>query len=96
MTLRRGFQISPDERVLLAEDVTTTGGSVKEVLKAVEAAGGDVIAVTAVVDRSGGSVAFGVPYFSLFQMEVHNFKPEACPLCQAGSTAVKPGSRGLK
>ncbi|NOR16060.1 MAG: orotate phosphoribosyltransferase [Candidatus Aminicenantes bacterium] len=96
MTLRRGFQISPGERVLLAEDVTTTGGSVKEVLKAVETAGGDVIAVTAVVDRSGGSVEFGVPYFSLFQMEVHNFKPEACPLCQAGSAAVKPGSRGLK
>jgi orotate phosphoribosyltransferase len=96
MTLRRGFQISPGERVLLAEDVTTTGGSVNEVLKAVEAAGGAVIGVTAVVDRSGGSVEFGVPYFSLFQMEVHNFKPEACPLCQAGSTAVKPGSRGLK
>ena len=96
MTLRRGFQISPGERVLLAEDVTTTGGSVKEVLVAAGAAGGEVVAVTSVVDRSGGKAEFGVPYFSLFQMEVHNFQPESCPMCQAGSTAVKPGSRGLK
>jgi orotate phosphoribosyltransferase len=96
MVLRRGFQISPGERVLLAEDVTTTGGSVKEVMKAVEQAGGDVAAVTAVVDRSGGKAQFGVPYFSLFQMEVKNYDPEECPLCKAGSEAVKPGSRGLK
>jgi orotate phosphoribosyltransferase len=95
MTLRRGFQIHPGERVLVAEDVTTTGGSVKEVLEAVKDAGGEVVAVTAVVDRSGGRVEFGVPYFSLFQMEVHNYEPDDCPLCRAGSTAVKPGSRGL-
>ena len=93
MTLRRGFQISPGERVLLAEDVTTTGGSVKEVMKAVEKSGGDIVAVTAVVDRSGRKAQFGVPYFSLFQMEVTNYEPDTCPLCQAGSTAEKPGSR---
>ena len=96
MTLRRGFEINPGERVLLAEDVTTTGGSVKEVLEAVKGMGGDILAVTAVVDRSGGKAQFGVPYFSLFQMEVTNFDPANCPLCAAGSTAVKPGSRGLK
>lgn len=96
MTLRRGFQISPGERVLLAEDVTTTGGSVKEVMKAAEQAKGDIVAVTAVVDRSGGKAQFGVPYFSLFQMEVTNYEPASCPLCQAGSPAVKPGSRSLK
>jgi orotate phosphoribosyltransferase len=96
MTLRRGFQINPGERVLLAEDVTTTGGSVKEVMKAVEQAGGDIVAVTAVVDRSGGRAQFNVPYFSLFQMEVKNYDPSDCPLCQEGSQAVKPGSRGLK
>lgn len=95
MTLRRGFQISPGERVLLAEDVTTTGGSVKEVMKAVEKAGGDIVAVTAVVDRSGGRAEFGVPYFSLFQMEVTNYEPDTCPLCKAGSIAEKPGSRSL-
>jgi orotate phosphoribosyltransferase len=96
MTLRRGFEIHAGERVLLAEDVTTTGGSVKEVKLEVEQAGGNVVAVTAVVDRSGGQAEFGVLYFSLFQMKVTNYDPEACPLCQAGSTAVKPGSRSLK
>jgi orotate phosphoribosyltransferase len=96
MTLRRGFQISPGERLLLAEDVTTTGGSVKEVMHAVEQAVADIVAVTALVDRSGGKAQFGVPYFSLFQMEVTNFEPDSCPLCQAGSTAEKPGSRSLK
>ena len=96
MTLRRGFRIAPGERILLAEDVTTTGGSVKEVLASVQEAGGQVVAVTSVVDRSGGKAEFGVPYFSLFQMEVHNYQPDECTLCQAGSNAVKPGSRGLK
>ena len=96
MTLRRGFEIKDGERVLLAEDVTTTGGSVKEVKQAVELAGGEIVAVTAVVDRSGGTAEFGAPYFSLFQMEVRNFEPDTCPLCQAGSMAVKPGSRSLK
>jgi len=96
MTLRRGFAIAPGERVLVAEDVTTTGGSVKEVLETVKQSGGKPIAVTALVDRSGGKAEFGVPYFSLFQMEVKNYEPNNCPLCRAGSTAVKPGSRGLK
>ncbi len=94
MTLRRGFAITPGERVLLAEDVTTTGGSVKEVMQVVRNAGGGVIAVTAVVDRSGGQARFDVPYFSLFQMEVTNYSPGDCPMCEAGSKAVKPGSRG--
>jgi orotate phosphoribosyltransferase len=96
MTLRRGFSVSPGERVLLAEDVTTTGGSVKEALEAVQQAGAEVTAVTAVVDRSGGKAQFDVPYFSLFQMEVVNFQPDSCPMCRAGSQAVKPGSRGIK
>ena len=96
MTLRRGFAITPGERVLVAEDVTTTGGSVKEVLETVKQSGGKRLAVTALVDRSGGKAEFGVPYFSLFQMEVKNYEPDNCPMCRAGSTAVKPGSRGLK
>jgi orotate phosphoribosyltransferase len=96
MCLRRGFEINPGERVLVAEDVTTTGGSVKEVLDVVRRAGGEVTAVTAVVDRSGGKARFGVPYFSLFQMDVVNYTPEECPMCRAGDTPVKPGSRGLK
>jgi len=96
MTLRRGFALSPGERVLVAEDVTTTGGSVKEVMEVVNQAGGEIVAVTALVDRSGGKAEFGVPYFSLFQMEVKNYDPDKCPMCREGSTAVKPGSRGLK
>ncbi|MGB9006331.1 MAG: orotate phosphoribosyltransferase [Candidatus Aminicenantales bacterium] len=96
MALRRGFELSPGDRVLVAEDVTTTGGSVKEVMEAVRSAGAEVGAVTAVVDRSGGRAQFGVPYFSLIKMDVSNYDPKDCPLCKAGSQAVKPGSRGLK
>jgi orotate phosphoribosyltransferase len=96
MILRRGFEIKPGETVIVAEDVTTTGGSVKEVMEAVRAAGGRVAAVAAIVDRSGGKAEFGVPYHSLLRMEVTNHPPEACPMCRSGSRAVKPGSRGLK
>ncbi|MCK4337277.1 MAG: orotate phosphoribosyltransferase [Candidatus Aminicenantes bacterium] len=96
MSLRRGFDISPGERILLAEDVTTTGGSVKEVMSLAQERGAEIVAVTSVVDRSGGQAQFGVPYFSLFQMDVTNYDPENCPMCKAGSQAVKPGSRGLK
>jgi orotate phosphoribosyltransferase len=96
MTLRRGFAVRPGEKALVAEDVTTTGGSVKEVMETVREAGGEVIAVTGLVDRSGGKASFDVPYFSLLQMEAPNYPPDDCPLCRAGSEAVKPGSRGLK
>jgi len=96
MTLRRGFHIEPGERVLLAEDVTTTGGSVKEVMHIVKGRNSEIVAVTSVVDRSGGNARFGVPYHSLFQMDVTNFKPENCPMCLEGGRAIKPGSRGLK
>ena len=96
MSLRRGFDISPGDRILLAEDVTTTGGSVKEVMSLAQERGAEIVAVTSVVDRSGGQAQFGVPYFSLFQMDVTNYDPENCPMCKAGSQAVKPGSRGLK
>jgi len=96
MSLRRGFDISPGERILLAEDVTTTGGSVKEVMSLAQDRGAEITAVTSVVDRSGGQAQFEVPYFSLFQMDVTNYDPENCPMCKAGSQAVKPGSRELK
>jgi len=96
MTLRRGFEVNPGETLLVAEDVTTTGGSVKEVMEAVRQAGGSVAAVAAIVDRSGGKADFGVPYYSLLRMDVKNHPPDDCPLCRSGSAAVKPGSRGLK
>ena len=95
MTLRRGFQVQQGEKVLLVEDVTTTGGSVKEVMDVLRNKGCEILAVSAVVDRSGGKAQFGVPYFSIFQMEVVNYSPDNCPLCVSGSVAVKPGSRDL-
>lgn len=93
MLLRRGFKVNPGDKVLVAEDVTTTGGSVRELMDSIEAGGGDILAVTSIVDRSGGEARFGVPYYSLFQMDVKNYKPDDCPLCRQGSQAVKPGSR---
>lgn len=96
MTLRRGFSVSENERVLVVEDVTTTGGSVKEVIEVMRSHGAVVAGVGAVVDRSGGTIDFGVPYHALLQMQVETFDPKECPMCQSGSQAVKPGSRGLK
>ncbi|MDR1891947.1 MAG: orotate phosphoribosyltransferase [Oscillospiraceae bacterium] len=94
MSLRRGFSIAPDRRVLVVEDVVTTGGSVKEVLALVEAAGGVVAGVGAVVDRTGGKIDFGVPFKAVLSMDVTSWEAEVCPLCKAGMGApVKPGSR---
>jgi len=96
MRLRRGFQINKDEKVLVCEDVVTTGGSVQEVIDAVREAGGEVAGVFCIVDRSAGKANFGVPLISTLQLSPETFKPEACPLCAAGGKAEKPGSRLLK
>lgn len=93
MSLRRGFTIQPGERVLVLEDVVTTGGSVKEVLELVGSMGGNAVGVGTIVDRSGGSADFGVPYSSLIRLEVVSHHPADCPLCKEGIAAVKPGSR---
>jgi orotate phosphoribosyltransferase len=96
LTLRRGFIIKPGERVLVVEDVITTGKSTKETIRVVQQAGGVAIAAASLVDRSGGKADIGVPYKSLVTLNVPAYAPEACPLCKAGSSPVKPGSRGLK
>jgi len=96
LTLRRGFTIRPGERVLVVEDVITTGKSTKETIEVVKQAGGVAVAAASLVDRSGGKAELGLPYKSLVTMSVPTYAPEACPLCKAGSTPVKPGSRGLK
>jgi len=97
MTLRRGFQIQPGERVLVVEDVVTTGGSVKEVIDVVKANGGNVVGVGVLVDRSNGKVEFDVPFQAMLSMEVESYEPDTCPLCKEGKTpAIKPGSRGIK
>ena len=93
MTLRRGFRIKPGEQVLVAEDVITTGGSVREVIAAVENWGGKVVAVAVLVNRSGGKANLGVPTEALINTDVVTYQPENCPLCQQGLPAVKPGSR---
>ena len=93
MKLRRGFEIFPDEKVLVVEDVVTTGGSVKEVLDVVSNLGGRVAGVAVLVDRSAGKVDLGVRRESLLSLEVESYLPEECPLCKTGVPLVKPGSR---
>jgi orotate phosphoribosyltransferase len=93
MALRRGFSIAPGERVLVLEDVVTTGGSVREVIELVRKHGGQVVGVAALVDRSNGQVDFGVPFQALISLDVASYDPDDCPLCRQGIPAVKPGSR---
>jgi len=95
MTLRRGFEIQPGSKVLVVEDVITTGGSVKEVIDVVRSAGGEVVGVAAVVDRSGGKALFDVPFKSAIKIDIEVFDPLDCPMCKSGSKAVKPGSRNI-
>ncbi len=94
MELRRGFDMHPGERVLVVEDVVTTGGSVFEVVKLVERAKAVVSGVGYVVDRSNGRIKFDAKYYSVLQMDVVAYEPADCPLCKQGSQVVKPGSRG--
>lgn len=93
LTLRRGFSLEGGEKVLVIEDVWTTGGSTVETIRAVEAGGGTVVAAGALIDRSGGSVDFGVRTEALVRLRMESYVAAECPLCRAGGTAVKPGSR---
>lgn len=96
MTLRRGFSVPKGARVLVVEDVVTTGGSVREVIALVGSLGGSVAGVGSIVDRSNGAVDFGVPFEAVLSMEAVSYPPEDCPLCRKGIPVVKPGSRGMK
>jgi orotate phosphoribosyltransferase len=94
MALRRGFAVEPGQRVLVVEDVVTTGGSVREVVDLVAAAGGTVVGVGSIVDRTDGKIDFGVPFHAVVSLDVESWEPAECPLCRAGASApVKPGSR---
>ena len=90
---RRGFAIEPGARVLMVEDVVTTGLSSREAIKAIEAAGGQVIAAASIVDRSGGTVNLGVPYTALIRIDVPTYEADAVPPELAAIPAIKPGSR---
>lgn len=89
---RRGFEITPGERVLVVDDILTTGGSVLEVINEVARKGGELVGVGVLVDRSGGSIDFGAPLFSCHRTSVPSYRPEECPLCRAGKPLSKPGS----
>jgi orotate phosphoribosyltransferase len=93
MALRRGFELSPGERVLVIEDVWTTGGSTRETIGVVEQEGGLVVAAGALIDRTGGLLDLNVPARALLEMQVPSYEPDDCPLCGAGGTATRPGSR---
>lgn len=95
MTLRRSFKINQGEKVLVVEDVTTTGSSVREVMDIVKSRQGKVVGVGVLIDRSGGKVDFGIKTEKLLTVDIKTYLPEECPLCKKGIPVAKPGSREL-
>jgi len=93
MALRRGFEIKPGETVVVIEDVITTGGSTKEVVRVVEGQSGKVLAAGSIIDRSNGRADVGVPRVALQTLKAVAWQPEDCPLCKDGQPVAKPGSR---
>ena len=93
MKFKRGFKIEPEENLLVIEDVVTTGGSAKEVIEEIEKLGGKVTAVSSIINRTQGEDVFEVPYISLLQLDINNYEPSSCPLCEKNIPLVKPGSR---
>jgi orotate phosphoribosyltransferase len=93
LTLRRGFTLSERDRVLVVEDVLTTGGSTRETMETAKAAGAQVVGAASIVNRSGGAATFDVPLESLLEYSLPTYEPEKCPLCAKGLPVVKPGSR---
>ena len=95
LTLRRGFVIAENDRVLVVEDVLTTGGSTRETMQVARASGGQVVGAASIVNRSGGRAEFDVPFASLLDIDLPTYEPDKCPLCAQGLPVVKPGSRPL-
>jgi len=93
LTLRRGFSLDAADRVLVVEDVVTTGGSTRETIEAARAAGARVVGAAAIIDRSGGNQNLDVPFHALATVSLPTYQPDACPLCARGEPVVKPGSR---
>ena len=90
-TFRRGFRIRPGERVLLVDDILTTGSSVPDLIGAVRSGQGNIVGIGVLVDRSGGKVQFGLPFFACHRIDVQTYAPESCPLCEKGIPLQKPG-----
>lgn len=93
LTLRRGFSLSRGERVLVVEDVVTTGGSTRETIDVATSAGAQVVGAAALIDRSGGTAQLGVPFEALARLSLPTYEPSTCPLCAKGLPVTKPGSR---
>jgi orotate phosphoribosyltransferase len=93
LTLRRGFTLAPGDRVVVVEDVITTGGSTRETIAVAEEAGATVLGAAAIIDRGTDPGRLNLPLQALVRMEVPAYAPEACPLCRQGLPVVKPGSR---
>jgi len=93
MTLRRGFSVKENERILVVEDVITTGGSTRECIEALEKQAARIVGAASIIDRSNGKADTGAPRIALASLDVPSYKTEDCPLCARGEIAVKPGSR---
>ena len=93
LQMRRGFQVGPKDRVLVVEDVVTTGGSVEELISLIRGVGAEAVGVGALVDRSSGWASFEVKYHALLSLDLKTFSAEACPLCKEGIPIMRPGSR---
>lgn len=93
LTLRRGFDLGPGDRVVIVEDVLTTGGSTRETMEVARAKGATVVAAAAVINRSGSPAPVEVPFAALAAISPPTYKPDACPMCEQGIPVTKPGSR---
>ena len=91
--LRRGFTLKPGEKVIVVEDVVTTGKSTKEVFEVIRASGANVLGALSIVDRTDGGLDLGAPYSALWKVAIPAWGPELCPPCRAGIPVIKPGSR---
>jgi orotate phosphoribosyltransferase len=96
LTLRRGFTLSPQDRVLVIEDVVTTAGSTRETIEVARAAGGQVVGAASIIDRSDGGARLDVSFLALARLPLPTYDPEKCPLCDQGLPVTKPGSRPVR
>lgn len=94
LTLRRGFALAPGDRVLVVEDVITTGLSTRETVEVARGAGVTVVGAAAIIDRGNNDATLGLPLYALVKLDVPTYQPDNCPLCAKGDPVVKPGSRG--
>ena len=96
LTLRRGFTLTPDDKVLVVEDVVTTAGSTRETMAVAQHCGARVVGACSMVDRSGGRHGLEIPYVALLPMDLPTYREDECPLCRHGVPIVKPGSRSRR